>query len=216
MTVVLMSDPRVTSLTARTDGPLPLADVGTVGVLTLDARHRDDRGAYRLLRAPVLERLVAAASALPPGLRLRVVEGYRPMALQRSYFEEYRDELALADPSLSADELHVLASRYVSPPAVAPHCAGAAVDLTLETTDGVELDLGTPVNASPEESGGRCYTAHPDVVGEARANRRILAGVLAGAGLVNYPTEWWHWSYGDRYWAMETGAAEALFDTVDV
>ena len=19
---------------------------------------------------------------------------------------------------------------------------------------------------------------------------------------MNYPTEWWHWSYGDRYWAL--------------
>jgi len=25
--------------------------------------------------------------------------------------------------------------------------------------------------------------------------------VLAGAGLVNYRTQWWHWSFGDRYWA---------------
>ena len=31
-------------------------------------------------------------------------------------------------------------------------------------------------------------------------------GVLSAAGLVNYPTEWWHWSYGDRYWALATGA----------
>jgi len=28
---------------------------------------------------------------------------------------------------------------------------------------------------------------------------------------VNYPTEWWHWSYGDRYWAFVTGAPHALY-----
>ena len=32
-----------------------------------------------------------------------------------------------------------------------------------------------------------------------------MADVLGGAGLVNYPTEWWHWSFGDRYWALQTG-----------
>ena len=40
--------------------------------------------------------------------------------------------------------------------------------------------------------------------------------MLGGAGLVNYPTEWWHWSYGDRYWALVTGAAHALYGPVDV
>jgi zinc D-Ala-D-Ala dipeptidase len=43
----------------------------------------------------------------------------------------------------------MLASRYVSPPEIAPHSAGAAIDLTLCGGDGTELDLGTPVNASP-------------------------------------------------------------------
>ena len=35
---------------------------------------------------------------------------------------------------------------------------------------------------------------------------------LTAAGLVNYPTEWWHWSFGDRYWALLTGAAAACYD----
>jgi D-alanyl-D-alanine dipeptidase len=48
----------------------------------------------------------------------------------------------------------------------------------------------------------------------ARANRELLARALRGAGLVNYPTEWWHWSYGDRYWALVTGAPAALFGPV--
>ncbi|SED95789.1 D-ala-D-ala dipeptidase [Streptomyces sp. TLI_105] len=35
--------------------------------------------------------------------------------------------------------------------------------------------------------------------------------MLTSTGLVNYPTEWWHWSYGDRYWAPATGAATAPY-----
>jgi D-alanyl-D-alanine dipeptidase len=38
--------------------------------------------------------------------------------------------------------------------------------------------------------------------------------VLSAQGLVNYPTEWWHWSYGDRYWALLTGAAHATYGPI--
>lgn len=45
----------------------------------------------------------------------------------------------------------------------------------------------------------------------ARANRDVLGDALSAAGLVNYPTEWWHWSFGDRYWALGTGAPSAHY-----
>ena len=44
--------------------------------------------------------------------------------------------------------------------------------------------------------------------------RELLARVLTRHGLVNYPTEWWHWSYGDRYWAFTTGHGTALYGPV--
>jgi D-alanyl-D-alanine dipeptidase len=67
------------------------------------------------------------------------------------------------------------------------------------------------MNASPEDSAGACYTLADGIGAEARAHREILGKALSGAGLVNYPTEWWHWSYGDRYWALTTGAPAALY-----
>ena len=39
-----------------------------------------------------------------------------------------------------------------------------------------------------------CYFAAGNISGTARQNRTLLANALEGAGLVNYPTEWWHWS----------------------
>jgi len=51
-------------------------------------------------------------------------------------------------------------------------------------------------------------------MGFARANRQLLCQVLSSVGLVNYPTEWWHWSYGDRYWALSTGAPPACYGSV--
>jgi len=102
----------------------------------------------------------------------------------------------------------------VAPIEVAGHVAGAAIDVTLVDTRGAELDLGTPIDATPEASGGRCYFAAPDIPPRARTNRELLAGVLSDVGLLNYPTEWWHWSFGDRYWALLTGAQGALYGPV--
>jgi len=111
-------------------------------------------------------------------------------------------------------ELARLTSRFVSPVEVAPHVAGAAVDLTLVDVCGEELDLGTAIDATPEQSDGRCYFSAAGIGADARAHRDLLAAVLAGQGLVNYPTEWWHWSFGDRYWALLTGARHAVYGPV--
>lgn len=78
----------------------------------------------------------------------------------------------------------------MSPPEVAPHSAGAAVDLTLADDDGHELDMGTRMNATPEESAGACYTQAGNINADARSHRDILSTALTAAGLVNYPTEW--------------------------
>ncbi|GAA0400155.1 D-alanyl-D-alanine dipeptidase [Acrocarpospora corrugata] len=209
---MLISDPLVAAVPVEECGE-GLSDVR--GRLRVDDRLADPDGAYALLREGLVARLEAAERSLPAGYHLVVVEGYRPAALQRAYFTAYLNDLETKFPEMSADELFVAASRYVSPIEVAPHTAGAAVDLTLCDDSGVEYDMGTQVNANPEESAGACYTAAPGISADARQNRKILSAALEAAGLVNYPTEWWHWSYGDRYWAMTRRAPAALYGPVE-
>jgi D-alanyl-D-alanine dipeptidase len=167
-----------------------------------------------LVRAGLARRLADARAALPSGVDLRVVEGHRSIADQRAIIDGYSRELRLLHPDADEVELTRLYSRFVSPVAVAPHVAGAAVDLTLTDGAGNDLWLGTAIDATPEQSGGACFF-HADVDGEARRNRTLLARVLGDAGLVNYPTEWWHWSYGDRYWSLMSGADHALYGPVE-
>ncbi|WP_413254142.1 hypothetical protein OG754_38745 [Streptomyces decoyicus] len=43
-----------------------------------------------------------------------------------------------------------------------------------------------------------------------------MGEALSSVGMVNYPTEWWHWSFGDRYWALCTGVAFAPYGPCDL
>ncbi|MFD4260307.1 M15 family metallopeptidase [Streptomyces sp. NPDC058534] len=188
--IVLMSDPKVAAVPVQECGE-PLVDVRRGGALLADRRKwQDSAGACFHLREGVLTRLLEAQAQLPPGLRLLFVEGYRPPALQRRYFDKYASQLRTAHPHWSPDQLRSAASRYVSPPEIAPHSAGAAVDLTLADAEGRELDMGTRMNATPEESAGACYTHADNISAEARCHRTLLGTALTTAGLVNYPTEW--------------------------
>lgn len=210
--VVLMGDPRVAAVPVRECGE-ELVDVraeSDLGFLPL-ATNPQNSQAYGFLRRSVLERLQRAQDLLPDGYRLLLSEGYRPYDLQEHYFEGYRRRVLDADPALSNDEAFLAASAFVSPPGIAPHVSGAAIDLTLGSDDGAELDLGTPVDSSPLDSDGACYFAATTISAAARRNRSVLADALTAVGLVNYPTEWWHWSFGDRYWALMRGEQHAIF-----
>jgi zinc D-Ala-D-Ala dipeptidase len=205
-----MGDPRIAAIPVEEDSA-PLVDLRDVRGFMFSDLLADRSDSYTKVRADLARRLQDARRALPTGLELMIVEGHRAITLQEHYFSKYLDSIENANPDLSAEEAHQLASRYVAPPDIAPHVSGAAVDLTLTTTDGEKLDLGTPVNATPEESDGGCYFHASNITAAARQLRSILADVMESAGLVNYPTEWWHWSYGDRYWAFITGASAAKF-----
>ncbi|WP_280672249.1 MULTISPECIES: M15 family metallopeptidase [unclassified Kitasatospora] len=209
-----MADPRVAAIPVTECGE-DLLDLRTSGFLDVDTRKADPDGYFAQVREGVAQRLAEASAALPDGIRFRFVEGYRPPRLQRQYFTAYRDKLRRLRPELDEAGLDMAASRYVSPPHIAPHSAGAAIDLTLCTAGGQELPMGTIVNASPEDSRLQCYTQADGIDAESRANRLLLGTALTRAGFVNYPTEWWHWSYGDRYWALLTDRPEAHYGPVD-
>jgi len=207
----LIADPCVAGIPVL-DNAEPVVDLATRGVAC--ASTSTARPSGRWVRTGVAERLVAADAALPPGVRLFVLEGLRSPQAQQAIFASYSRRLRTELPGVGGDELRRLVSRYVAPLDVAPHVAGAAVDITLVDGDGRRLRMGTAVDATPEESRNSIAFDADTISPEARANRTLLAEALVTAGLVNYPTEWWHWSYGDRYWAHVTGAEHACYGPV--
>ncbi len=201
----LIADPLVAAL--------PVLDSGEP-LVRLDWLGGTATGAARYVRAGLAQRLAVAAELLPNGIHLDLAEGFRTASDQQAIERSYADALVTAHPDLTDEQLVTLTSRYVAPLHVAPHVAGAAVDLTLVDSRGHQLWMGTPIDATPEQSAGACFFDAQNIDHEARDNRTTLAEALGGAGLVNYPTEWWHWSYGDRYWAFVTGADAAVYGPV--
>ena len=80
------------------------------------------------------------------------------------------------------------------------HSSGGAVDLTIVDAQGVPLDMGTDFDDfSPLARTDAFEHPHADPI--CQKNRRLLYGVLTEAGFTNYPEEWWHYDYGDLFWA---------------
>lgn len=54
-------------------------------------------------------------------------------------------------------------------------------------------------------------TAFDGLTHDELRNRQLLVDVMTSAGFVNYGHDWWHYSYGDRYWAYATGSDTAIY-----
>ena len=167
-------------------------------------------------RKEVGERLILAQSILPFGIKLLIKECYRPMRVQKKSWDSYYQYLQEKYPSWSETEIYNECSKLNAPLDVAPHTTGAAVDLTLIDSQGNWLEMGSEFNASPLECEDRTYTDAENISEKAIANRKILIDVMSKAGFVNYPTEWWHWSYGDKYWALMTNTSHALYSSIEL
>jgi zinc D-Ala-D-Ala dipeptidase len=46
-------------------------------------------------------------------------------------------------------------------------------------------------------------------------NRSIMFTALKKAGFSNYPKEYWHWSYGDIWWAKRNKKKTAIYGVIE-
>jgi D-alanyl-D-alanine dipeptidase len=108
------------------------------------------------------------------GYRLKVFDGYRPLAVQWIFWE------ILPDPAFVAD-----------PRAGSKHNRGYAVDLTLIDLDGNDVAMPTEFDDFTERAG----QDYMDLPAEALEHRAILRAAMEHAGFAIFPTEWWHYDY---------------------
>ncbi len=169
---------------ALASAPPPLVDAArVVGDAVVDLRYATDRnlvgralyppGARCLLLRPVAERLARAAARLRDrGLRLRLYDCYRPLAVQRELWRRFPRPGFVADPRRGSN-----------------HNRAAAVDVGLAAADGAEIELPTAFDAFEPRAGA---FATEGVSPAARRHRDLLRTAMLAEGFRPNRREWWH------------------------
>ena len=110
-------------------------------------------------------------------LGLKVWDCYRPLAVQRIFWDILPDERYVANPKTG--------SR---------HNRASAVDVTLVDPQGKELEMPTGF----DDFSPRADHHYQDLPGQAIRNRELLKSLMEKAGFIPLPEEWWH--YDDDKW----------------
>lgn len=118
----------------------------------------------------------AAAMAKRQGVKLRILDAFRPQEAQRALWNHSPNPDFVANPDFGS-----------------PHGRGVAIDLTLIDQNGKELDMG----AGFDEMHNRSYHGSELISKQAEANRLLLLGIMVSAGFEYYDHEWWHYQLPD-------------------
>lgn len=173
---------------------------------------------YTKMRKTVFEKLCLAQKDLPRGWRFRLYEGYRSLKVQQMLFEQEQQLVVARFPLKNKAEQFYETTRLVSPVTnldgsknIPPHTTGAAIDIEIVLENGELIDMGMECKDWMAVLPDLCMTQSGLVSKEVQQNRNVLRDVLLAHDFVNYPTEWWHFSYGDRYWAYHKKAEHAIY-----
>ena len=181
--------------------------------LVLD-RPRFNYRREALLRKTVCEKLCEANELLlRQGYHVRIIEGWRPPFIQRRMYQWAWARYQAIHPDWSEVQLRRLVNRFTAPMnnrVPPPHTTGGAMDLMLYQGD-EPLDMMSPYEL--RDYHGFRWEA-PKLSEEVRKNRDTLADALLTVGITNYPSEFWHWSYGDQGWAYRGGHPNAIYGSI--
>ena len=128
--------------------------------------------------------------------RLLVYDGGRPLSIQKILW----NSLTQYSPKQRA--------TYVANPAQGSiHNYGSAVDLTIATTDGTPLDMGTKYDyfgelAYPKKES--YFLKIGKLTKQQIANRTLLRNVMKASGYMPIEYEWWHFNAMSRQIAKAT------------
>ncbi len=165
-------------------------------------------------RQGVARRLVKANDLVRKyGVEILVLDGFRPIALQRELWEHFIEQAKQTLCHPTEEQCTRYAGQFCSDPrgyreddwrTWPTHNTGGAVDVTLRALGTREpLYMGGVFDDASEVSFSDYYerTAGPANSAsfkEARSNRRLLYWAMSAAGFVNYPYEWWHYDFGTQ------------------
>ncbi|MDB6071241.1 MAG: putative D-alanyl-D-alanine dipeptidase [Verrucomicrobiales bacterium] len=128
-----------------------------------------------LATGPTAKKLAAANRALKPhGLRILVLDAYRPPEVQWQLFQMFRDDKFVADPRKKWSK----------------HCYGCAVDITLTDLSGQEAAMPSTFDDFSKKAAARYTGTDPAI----RRRITLLQKAMTDAGFSLYEDEWWHFN----------------------
>ena len=167
-----------------------------------------------LARQSLALKLGQAARNLPKGYQLGIIECWRAPIIQQRMYKAVWNRFRERNPAWSDAHLRRVTNQFTAPMNVRvppPHSTGGAVDLMLFGPNGERCDLYSPFDRFDPKM---FFFDAPGLSKEARRNRTLMAEAILPTGLTNYPSEYWHWSYGDQGWAYRDGLPNALFGAI--
>jgi len=170
------------------------------------------------MRLEVYRKLLRVQKSLPGPYRLRLYEGLRSPDVQALLFEQEMQRVRARKPSLFPEQVQAETSVLVSPVIrlngsinTPPHSTGGAVDVEIVDGSGEVIDYGMEIRDWSVVGPELCAPSCPSLTVSAKRNRSILCELMDREDFVRYEHEWWHFSYGDQYWASKKGRAFALY-----
>lgn len=160
-----------------------------------------------LLRIEAYEKLMIAQNNLPHGYHIKIWDAWRSFSLQEELFHVYYQQIVknIGIENASDEEKINTVKKYVSIPRKLEfeypvHASGGAIDVTLADCNGKDIYMGTEFDEMVPAAQTDYYENSGDE--EIKMNRRILYHAMISADFTNLPSEWWHYDYGDRFWAF--------------
>ncbi len=160
------------------------------------------------MRETIAAMLLQARKNLPDGYNIVPVSGWRSQEEQ----QRLRDTMLaflIANPDLFPESQELTLDQLCAKSS--GHTTGAAVDVLL-TFQGQSADCGTEYLESSPLTATHASGLSP----EQHRNRKILLTAMKKAGFINYPAEWWHYSYGDKLYCAYSGRKCAVYGIRDI
>ena len=203
-----LPEPKIIS---EVENPPDLCVIQEADGIFFDTRFTTERR----IRRYIYKMLLKAHSLLPAGYYFKIYEAYRPLQAQIQLWKNVVAEQKKLHPDLSTDseEFIALCDVFAANPyrQGSGHQSGAAIDVSLCDAEGKDYDMGGQVRGFDTSADFEYPVSET-----ARHHRLILRAALENVGFVNYPAEWWHYSFGDRLWARLTGSKIAIFSRLDL
>lgn len=166
------------------------------------------------MRKRVFDKLCLSVQFLPANWKIVIKAAFRPLVVQDKILDSFISKSRMSNLGWTEDQHLEYARTFVADPRIVypPHVTGGAVDIDIkDIAKNDYIDMGCPPNTDGEIAFLHSDLLRPDQY----SNRMILLEAMLKAGFAPNVYEWWHYQYGETYWAAFYGHSETLYSIVN-